>query len=419
MRILWFTNTSSLYEQDTHAHYGGGWIESLETLLAYKSNIELAVSFFHKTDSKKSKKGNTTYYPIKSKARKNNPLKYIVENWQGKIEDAKNINLLIEVINDFKPNLIHVFGTEGVFSSIQHYTNIPIVIQLQGIINPCVNAFFPPNLSKWDFIFSHDYFLDNILGRSPVFTYLRFLNQAKREKENLKSAKYLIGRTEWDKSISLSYNRNATYFHIDEVLRPIFYTPHNKKENVKKEITIISTISPTIYKGIDVILKSAKILKEDTDIKFQWKLIGLSSEDKLLKIFEKNLNINHRLFNIECLGNKRPEDLSEILKKADVFIHPSYIDNSPNSICEAQILGLLVIASNVGGIASLVSHKKSGILIPANGVFEIISYLKNYMEKKDEYMLISQNGKKIATERHNQNKILMQVLNSYSEILNN
>ena len=63
MKILWFTNTSSLYNKDSNI-YGGGWIGSLESLINRTKDLNLAISFFHKTDHKKLINKNTTYYPI-------------------------------------------------------------------------------------------------------------------------------------------------------------------------------------------------------------------------------------------------------------------------------------------------------------------------------------------------------------------
>ena len=92
----------------------------------------------------------------------------------------------------------------------------------------------------------------------------------------MKNAKFIMGRTQWDKSFSKLYAPNAEYFHVDEVLRDSFYSDvvvtQTKKVN---EVEIISTISPIIYKGVDVILKSAQLLKKHTNVNFSWKLIGL------------------------------------------------------------------------------------------------------------------------------------------------
>ena len=40
MKILWFTNTPSQYEQGKHHYYGGGWIDSLETLIKQNKEVE-------------------------------------------------------------------------------------------------------------------------------------------------------------------------------------------------------------------------------------------------------------------------------------------------------------------------------------------------------------------------------------------
>lgn len=44
---------------------------------------------------------------------------------------------------------------------------------------------------------------------------------------------------------------------------------------------------------------------------------------------------------------------------------PSRSDARPRSIIEAMSLGIPVVASDVGGIPSLVLHERSGLLVPA------------------------------------------------------
>ena len=53
MNILWFTNTPSLYEQGKHHYHGGGWIESLVEIVRERSEIKLAIAFFHPSDNVK------------------------------------------------------------------------------------------------------------------------------------------------------------------------------------------------------------------------------------------------------------------------------------------------------------------------------------------------------------------------------
>ena len=243
MKILWFTSTCSLYDNNS-SYNGGGWIESLEKIIRVHPEIELGISFFHKTGSEKKVKDDTTYYPILRRLQKINPLKKLIRNWKGiiKIDDLqKDVE---KVISDFNPDLIQVFGTEGPFSIIQNYTKVPVLYHIQGIINPCLNTYFPINQSKFNFHLSYNYLLQTIKGNNPAFDLLRFKNQALREKNVLKKAKYVMGRTHWDNLVVKLYNPNVQYFHVDEALRPDFYniSPVVKfKRN--KQVKIISTLS--------------------------------------------------------------------------------------------------------------------------------------------------------------------------------
>lgn len=417
MRVLWFTNTSSLYEQGNHGYNGGGWISSLEELVKKEEGIDLAVSFFHLTDNKKVIRNGTSYYPVLKPTGKKSPIKTLVGNWLGKNESEKYISQLIDVIEDFKPDVIHVFGTEGIFCSVQYFTNIPVIIHLQGLTNAIVNTYFPPSQSKWDFLFSLDYLKSNIVGKSPFFSFRRMKKQALREESFLSASKYVMGRTDWDKSFATLYAPNAKYFHVDEVLRDVFYNRTVAKKRSTSSITLISTISPTPYKGIDVILKTAKLLTQKTGLHFEWKLVGIDSDNRLLRYFEKTFKIDHKKCNIYCEGIKTPEELAIMLENANLFIHPSYMDNSPNSICEAQIVGLPVIACNVGGVSSLIKHQHTGILLPSNGVTELIDHIQRFATAPDKFESIGNRSREIALERHCKNRILQDVIKCYKQIL--
>lgn len=418
MRILWFTNTPSKYDQGKHSYNGGGWIESLEDLASKQNNVELAVSFFHKKGFKKEQRDGTTYYPIFRKSEKKTPVKSIINGLVGKIEDEnKIITSLLHVIEDFKPDIIQVFGTEGVFASIQKHTAIPVVIHLQGLITPCLNAYFPPNQTGLSFIFSKKFIFKNLIGRGVFTSFLRFQKQSVREKSHFANAKNIMGRTDWDHSISKIYSPDAQYFHIDEVLRSSFYNAIKKEYKLNKTITIVSTLSEATYKGIDVVLKSAKLLKEQTNINFTWQVIGLDEGSDLLNHFIHTLKVNPKEFNIKFIGKKDPNELISLLSEADLFVHPSYIDNSPNSVCEAQIIGLPVIACNVGGLPTLIEHNKTGILVPSNGVFEIVSTIMDYSQQPEKYFFIGKNARESAQNRHNKKNIISDLIQSYLKII--
>lgn len=145
-------------------------------------------------------------------------------------------------------------------------------------------------------------------------------------------------------------------------------------------------------------------------------VIGINSNSRIVHFFENKLKIISKDVNIEYLGYKNEEELCSIELKAHVFVHPSYIDNSPNSVCEAQILGLPIIATNVGGISSLIDHEVDGILVPSNAPYEIVYALKKLMNY-DYAKIISSNGIEISSKRHDQNSIYISLLSTYQKII--
>ncbi len=419
MKVLWFTNTPSLYNQGQHFYHGGGWIESLEELIRHVDRVELGISFFHQTGSAKEVRGKVTYYPLHRRTGKKFPFITWVNNWKGKTDDKGVKEQLLKVISDFKPDIIHVFGTEDVFASIQTETKVPVVIHLQGLLNPYYNTYFGINQSSLNYVLDPRYLVRNILGNSPAFHAKRMKNQAMLEKNILKKARFIMGRTRWDEAVAKIYNPRTTYFHVEEVLRPAFYgQPYVQPSDVKGGMQILSTLSSTVYKGVDVVLKAAQMLKEHVNEPFVWTVVGLPGDALLVKHFERTLGLYHKKVNVSFVGRKDPEELMTLLGKSHIFVHPSYIDNSPNSLCEAQMLGLPVIACAVGGVTSLIQHEQTGILVPSNGIYEIVYSIQSYIQDPEPFVQMGRRAREMAHARHDRNRIQKELLSVYRKIVN-
>jgi glycosyltransferase involved in cell wall biosynthesis len=59
-----------------------------------------------------------------------------------------------------------------------------------------------------------------------------------------------------------------------------------------------------------------------------------------------------------------PDDTLDQVAKADIFVHPSYLEGFSLSLVEAAMMGKPIIACDVGGNPELVENGKNGILIP-------------------------------------------------------
>ena len=58
-------------------------------------------------------------------------------------------------------------------------------------------------------------------------------------------------------------------------------------------------------------------------------------------------------------------DLFKLLRLADVFALPSYVEGLPISIIEAMALGIPTISTNINAIPEAIKHLETGILIEA------------------------------------------------------
>lgn len=406
MRILWFSVTQSLFNPHSNGHNGGGWIASLEQIVRRNKEIELGVAFHFQDSGFKYKNEGVTYYPIPAER------KSLIERIFNKGNPNRIITRYQNIIKDFKPDLIHIFGSENDFGLLCKYTDVPIVIHMQGCMPPYHNALMPVGMKRSDFIFKKG------LSLSYRFIGLRseraFFKRAEREIEIIQSCKYFMGRTQWDKSLIDLFNPGATYFHCEEALRDSFITSEKRwKYSDEKKKTIISVISRPWYKGCDLILKTAALLKRFTDIDFEWKVYGIPE----MNFYESVYGIKAENVNVHPMGTASKEELVDALCSASCYVHTSYIDNSPNSICEAQILGVPVIATNVGGISSIINNGVDGILFPANAPYTAASLIKGVTGNRELSERLSRNAVTKATERHNPNNIGKRIIEIYYSII--
>lgn len=424
MRVLWLSaKNAGLFvnrKQDASDGYNGcGWISSLQNLIISTPENKLALAYITHALHSKKEQNSTIYYPIYESP--SNRFQKIKKYYGGykKYNPKKYLNQIEQIIQDFQPDIIHLFGLENPLAVVLGNTSIPIVVHLQGLLGPCDNAFFPVGFNKFSFIFPFT-LREWILRNGYIFAKNSIHVRGEIESSIFKKVKYVMGRTEWDFQISQLMAPQSQYFHVDEVLREPFYEHAGKWEYHRiQELRIVTTISNTLYKGLDTILKTAQILKEHSDIPFKWQIIGISSKDPLVLFFEKRLNIIGKDINIEYTGVLDASQLCNKLLDSHVYVHPSYIDNSPNSICEAQLVGIPVIGTYVGGIPSLITNEQTGFLIPANAPYKLAYLLRKCYWEHEYFSKIGKQGYLNALQRHNKSKILKDLTETYHQIINN
>lgn len=410
MKVLWFEiSVPARYKSDKSPE--GGWQDSLEYLVRQNTTIELTIAFVGTEGMVPKTIDRVRYIPlVPSFSIWDKKVRMPRDRW---CRANKVVPLAVECIEEVKPDIIQCFGTEWEFGQVAKYTDIPVVIHMQGCIAPYNDALYPPGYSISDSI------LQAGLDIRKQIHYWKTKNfhdtWEDMERSNFEAVENYMGRTEWDRQLAELFHPGAKYFHVEEALRPSFIDNAEDwmpKDNAK--LRLITVGCSTHWKGMDTLLKTAHVLTQH-NIDFEWLVCGKMGMQKEIERKEK---IRFADNNVKILGFTKADKVRELLLSSDIYVHTAYIENSPNSICEAQYLGVPIISTNVGGIASLVKDKEEGILLPANScynmAFEIISLAKD----KARQLTYSENGKRTARRRHAPSNIIDQLLNTYKHIIN-
>lgn len=414
MRVLWIGG-SGLYvpcQQENSGYNGGGWVASIQKEFMKRDDITLGIAFCKDGEPDRVIQNGVTYYPVPnhSKSKKDKIIDLLRIHdvtrdeilWPYYEEKFKN------VIDDFNPDVIHIFGSElyhGLAARVAG--NIPMVLHIQGLLSLSIYILLPPGVSRREYIMSGN-------GLKGKFHHLQYLAYWKRsvyrEKAILNAVSYVIGRTEWDRQAMAVLNPKAKHYYGGEILRDVFYEARERQ--IPKVPTITTTISFPTYKGYDVIMKVANILKYELRLNFQWNVYGNIDPD----FMEKHIGLSHQDLNVNLCGVASAETLRDALLSSTMYFHSSYIENSPNSVGEAQMVGVPVVASRVGGTDSMVEHGKTGFLYPVTDPYIAAYYIKRLIDNKEENMAIGKKAREFALVRHDKKQIVKELLDVYEQI---
>ena len=416
MKVLWLTNNPcSALELLDPSNPRGGWLLSLEKELSNHQGIDLHVGFYHRINLAPFRHGNTTFHPLERIHNKSKIARFLVRMYAKHGRDKKEIEILKLLIEEVQPDIIHIHGTESNFGLVQECTSVPIVISIQGLINPISEKYFigiPKNITR-----RYEQFTDKLTFRTATSNYRKLKVVAQRERQILKNARHILGRTGWDKAVTRLLSPDSKYFIGQEMLRPSFYkrTWHGAPPN--GTIKLISVLGDPTYKGFEMIVKTARLLQKFTDIDFVWQVAGVNKDTYSVKIVSKWLNEDPEKAGIRLLGNQNEAQLANLLVNSDIYCQVSHIENSSNSLCEAMMVGIPCIASFAGGTESLLTSGKEGILTQEGDSWSLAGKIKELYFNFSYAKKIGEAAKIRASKRHEKASIVHELLITYREII--
>lgn len=420
MKILWLTNIplpeASLLLKDKPLPFGG-WLLGVSEALSSREYTNLSVAFPQKgiKGYKKLSGERIDYYAF-------SPIK------TNDAEALSSIELFQNIIDDANPDIVHIHGTELAHSLTMIKTcelnNVNSVISIQGLVSKIAKHMYANLPNKAIFGFT----LRNYMNHDSVYWMKKsFQKRGKNEIEALKRTFHIIGRTTWDRAITNQINPKAEYHFCNETLRGEFYKHQWNINNCEKHSIFLSQGQYSI-KGLHYVLEAmSSVLKEfpGTKIHIAGKDITKDDtfRDKLImtyygKHIRKLIDEYDLGGNVFFTGPLNEKQMCQEYLKAHVFICPSSIENSPNSLGEAMLLGVPSIASYVGGIPDMMKHEKEGFLYQHDAPYMLAYYICKIFKDEDTALKISKKAREHALNTHDFDINVNKLISIYKSIIN-
>ena len=416
MRILWITNIIlPIISKDLglpQSNYGG-WLTSLADDIVSTNEHELIICFPFKSN-------RTIHGHI-------NGIEYINFDYKKTLEyyDKNLKSKFIDIIKQFKPDIVHIFGTEfpHSFSMIEAAKETGLInktlIHIQGMVSIYAKHFKASIPVKYYIGFS---FRDFLRKSNMNMREKRMSSLGNYERLAIKNAIHVSGRTTWDFECTKRINEGIKYHYCNESLRAPFYENKWNYENCDK-FTLFTTQGESPIKGLHYLLEALSLVSKKHP---EAKLYIAGSNPTLIKWYRRTSYQNYILkliklyklqSNVVFTGQLTQDQMCQRLIKSNIFILPSSIENSPNSLGEAMLVGVPCISSYVGGVPDLLTHNVEGFLYQTDATYMLAHYIEFIFRQNKEFLNdLSLSTRKRAQSTHNRSNNLKCILSIYKEI---
>lgn len=412
MKVLWITNSpfpevSAELKLNTPIK---GWVyASAYVFLEHYREVELAVaSIYEGKELRVLKKDNITHYLVPQIVRTD-------------AENRANDKIWQTIHKMFQPDLVHIHGTEYAYSYF--YTRAcgseRVVVSIQGMVS-VIEKYYFGGINRMNLLKSLS--LRDIVRMDSVYTQKKKMRlRGDFEKMLIQNVDHVIGRTFWDYTHVLTINPNIKYHFCNETLRQPFYQREWSLDQCERYSIFVSQANYPL-KGFHQLLKALSIVMKyfpETKVYvagsnyFSGVGMRIRSYGKYINKLIKKYALSE---SIVFTGLLTTESILQRFLDSHLFVSPSMIENSPNSIGEAQLLGVPCIASYVGGTPDMIEHGETGLLYRFEEVEMLAANICKLFSDDILAQKISAKGQIAAAKRHDKKQNAARLFQIYSTI---
>jgi len=429
MKVLWLCNimlpfiAKSLGQKIVIKE---GWLSGLASKLMAdqeRNDVTLAICF-PESESRMFVKGDTALF-VKDRAQGIDYYIFREDTVHPEHYDAGMEESLGAVIQDFEPDIIHIFGTEypHTLACVKAFHRpARTLIGIQGLCSAIAEVY----MADLPYSVQRKKTFRDILKKDGLFDQqAKFVKRGTYEKEALSMAGHVTGRTDFDREMTKVLAPDAKYHFMNETLRTEFYSDEWKIDQVERYSIFLSQgnypikglhyvldILPELVEEFEetVVYVAGDVITANDSIRDKIKLSGYGRF--LLNQIRRSRMQDH----VRFVGKLQADQMCARFLKTHVFLCPSAIENSPNSVGEAMLLGVPVVAANVGGVHNLVNDGKDGFLYPKDKPKRMKDSILRIFEDDKLAMSLSSNARAHALRTHDPDTNYRRLLDIYHEI---
>ncbi|MBR0164212.1 MAG: glycosyltransferase family 4 protein [Lachnospiraceae bacterium] len=441
MRVLWVVNImlpAYALKKGIASSVREGWLTGIyEQIVSAGSkgeDLTLGVLFPAPKKGRAEVVDGVTFYPFKEDLA--HPERY----------DKSLEKKFFDIIEQFQPDIAHIFGTEfpHALAFVRAFQSPErTLIGLQGICTE-IAKYYRADLP--DTVFSHATIRDAVKRDSLEQQRDKMEIRGVRERGAMLLAGHITGRTSFDREFAKKLCPRAIYHPLNETMRPAFYEGAWSLERADRH-TIFVAQGDYPLKGLHFLLRAMpQLIRRFPDLRL--KIAGIPVFDHRKEGGRKEGSGKRRAFlavkkrlpqdvrngaygeylrqiitagsfwdHVTLTGVLDAEQMREAYLSAHIVLCPSMLENSPNSVAEAMLLGVPCAASRAGGIPSMIEDHQTGLLFTAGDSKSLALAVNELFEDDTLCRTLSENAREVARIRHDPETNGNRLLAIYREML--
>lgn len=335
---------------------------------------------------------------------------------------------LAEIIDSVDPHIVHIFGTEyrhaRQAAELCAQQGRPFVISIQGLVSVIAHH-YTSGLPTW---VRERFTLRDLLRADNI----RLAQRAMRKRgideiAALKRAPDVIGRTTWDEACATQINPNVNYHKCNEILRTSFYNGTWTAQDCERYSIFVSQGSYPI-KGLHFMLEAMPIVLKrfpdahlyvaGPDVTGGRALLGRLKVSSYGKYIRELISRNGLEGRVTFTGVLDESAMRSRYLQSHVFVSSSTIENESNSVSEAKLLGVPVVASYVGGVTDRLEDGETGLLYQHDAPYMLAHQICRVFSDADLALRLSRSARSCAQVTHDVDRNTATLLSIYQSILN-